>query len=159
MSPQHDLHFDGDEGLESLVAGFERGDAPSGGFTHQAHIAVALVYLHRYGLDGAIERLRETLLAFLERSLGDATAARVKYRETVTGFWLRLLDAELAHSEQGPALFARVNPLLDRYRDASIIRLYYSAERLDSDEARATYLEPDLKPLPPRPARAETSRS
>ena len=144
-----DLTFDNDSDLDALVAAFERGDAPSGGFTHQAHLAVALTYLDRHGLEGATERMRSGLLSFLQRAFGDRTAAEVKYRETVTVFWLRLLAAELASTDASRPLHERVNPLLARYRDAATIRDYYTQQRLESDEARQRFVEPDRKPLPP----------
>lgn len=148
MSGRADLRFDSEAALGDLADTFERGEVPEGGFSHQAHLAVALTYLDRYGLDGATPRMRAGLLSFLERNLGDAVAARVKYKETITVFWLRLLAAELASTDPGLPLHERVNPLLARYRDASIIRSYYSSERLDSDEARGRFVEPDLRPLP-----------
>lgn len=148
MSVRADLRFDDDDALDDLVAAFERGEVPEGGFSHQAHLALALAYLDRYGQEEALRRIRSALLAFLERAFGDATAARVKYRETVTGFWVRLLASELSRTDPQLPLAERVNPLLERYRDASTIRRYYSAARLDSEEARQRYLEPDLQPLP-----------
>ena len=149
MSARPDLRFERDAALDDLVAAFERGDVPEGGFSHQAHLAVALCYLDRYGLEGALDRMRSGLLAFLERAFGDEAAARVKYRETTTGFWIRLLQRELDGADPRLPLFERVNPLLERYRDASTIHRYYSPERLDSQEARQRYLDPDLRPLPP----------
>ena len=148
MSSESDLRFESDAALADLVAAFERGQVPEGGFSHQAHLAVALLYLERYGLEGALSRMRSGLLTFLERAFGDAAAARVKYRETTTGFWIRLLARELAATDPQLPLFERVNPLLARYRDASTIHRFYSDERLDSEEARRRYLEPDLQPLP-----------
>jgi len=149
MSARPDLRFESDAALDDLVAAFERGEVPEGKLSHQAHLAVALCYLDRYGLDGALGRMRAGLLSFLERAFGDEAAAHVKYRETTTGFWVRLLQRELDRADARLPLFERVNPLLERYRDASTIRRYYSAERLDSQEARQRYLEPDLQPLPP----------
>lgn len=148
MTPKADLRFDSDAELNDLVTTFEGGGTPEGGFSHQAHLAIALAYLARHGLDDAVSRMRAGLLTYLERNLGDATAARVKYKETVTVFWLRLLAAELASTDPALPLHERVNPLLARFRDASIIRSYYSPDRLDSDEARDRFLEPDLRRLP-----------
>ena len=148
MHERTDLVFGTDAELDALVDAFERGEAPAGGFSHQAHLAVALTYLDRHGIDGATERMREGLLSFLQRAFGDRTAAEVKYRETVTVFWLRLLAAELASADASRPLCERVNPLLARYRDAATIHSYYTRERLESDEARRRFLEPDRKPLP-----------
>ena len=147
MAPLPPL-FDSDEAIATLVRDFERGQAPDGGFSHQAHLAVALAYIDRYGTEGATEHVRDGLLHFLELALGDPVAARVKYRETVTVFWVRLLAAELAATDPSLPLHRRIAPLLERYRDASTIRSYYSTALLDSDEARERFLEPDLKPLP-----------
>ncbi len=140
--------FDSDAALAGLVDDFEHGIAPEGGFSHRAHLAVALAYLDRYGEEGAIEHMRAGLLRFLELALGDPVAARVKYRETMTVFWVRLLAAGLAGTDPALPLHRRIAPLLERYGDASVIRSYYSQERLESDEARTRYLEPDLRPLP-----------
>jgi len=146
--PGTSLIFPDDDAIDALVSAFERGRAPEGGFTHQAHLAVALAYIDRHGTEGAIDHVRDGLLRFLELALGDSIAARVKYRETVTVFWVRLLAAELAGTDPSRPLHERIAPLLERYRDASTIRRYYSSERLDSPEAREGYLEPDLQPLP-----------
>lgn len=146
-----DLSFADDAALDALVDAFERGESPAGGFSHQAHLAVALCYLERYGLPGATEHMRSGLLAFLRRALGDDTAARVKYRETITVFWLRVLAWALAPEDATRPLFERVNALLPRYRDAHLIRDYYSEARLYSEDARERFLEPDIKPLPPAP--------
>ncbi len=149
MNDRPDLTFDNDVDLNDLVAAFERGHTPVGGFSHQAHLAVALTYLDRYGLQGATEHMRAGLLQFLEHALGDRTAAEVKYRETVTVFWVRLLAAELASTDRSRPLHERVNPLLARYRDAATIREYYTQQLLESEEARRRFVEPDRKPLPP----------
>ncbi|MEJ2665861.1 MAG: hypothetical protein P8Z81_01980 [Deinococcales bacterium] len=148
MSGTGALRFADAAELQALVDAFERGEVPAGGFSHQAHLAVALAYLDRYGLDGATQRVREGLLHFLRRALGDDVAAQVKYRETITVFWVRLLAAALADSDPALPLVERVNPLLERFRDSSLIHRYYSAARLDSAAARSTFLEPDLRPLP-----------
>lgn len=145
---EHPSPFDSDAAISDLVRDFERGVAPEGGFSHRAHLAVALAYLDRHGEEGAIEHMRAGLLRFLELALGDPTAARVKYRETMTVFWVRLLAAGLAGTDPSLPLHRRIAPLLERYRDASVIRSYYSPARLESDEARTHYLEPDLRPLP-----------
>lgn len=149
MSDRIDLRFETDADLDALTAAFERGDAPAAGFSHQAHLAVALTYIHRHGIQGATERMRAGLLNFLERAFGDRAAAEVKYRETVTVFWIRLLAAELAASDASRPLHERVNPLLGLYRDAATIGEYYTQQRLESDEARLRFVEPDRKPLPP----------
>lgn len=143
-----DLRFADERALDALVHAFERGQAPPGGFSHQAHLAVALTYLERYGLEAATERMRRGLLAFLRRALGDDAAAAVKYRETITVFWLRLLASALAREDASRPLVERVNALLPRYGDAGLIRDYYSESRLYSEAARECYLEPDLMPLP-----------
>ena len=64
--------------------------------------------------------------------------------------WLRLLDAMMrAHGPgQGPAEFLDAQPyLLNRL----LLRLFYSRGRIMSAEAKRTFVEPDLAPLPAAP--------
>jgi hypothetical protein len=91
-------------------------------FDHAAHLRLALDYLAAApSLETATARMAETLQ-------GKAAAAGhpEKYHHTVTVFWMR----------QVAALLNKELPLE-----------YYSRERLQSDEAREGWVEPDLKLL------------
>jgi hypothetical protein len=69
-----------------------------------------------------------------------------KYHETITRFWVELVTRAVdAHA------VASFDELLDRaphLADKTLPQRHWSASRLASAEARATWVEPDLLPLP-----------
>ena len=128
--------------VRALVADFEAGALPLEAFDHRAHMAVALAYLEDAPLDEATENMRAGLTRFL--------AAHGKpdgYHETVTVFWMRLLD----HLARGPFahldLDARAAAIADAWAPRKPLQAHFSPERLAGD-ARTTWVEPDVRPLP-----------
>ena len=69
-----------------------------------------------------------------------------RYHEAITRFWVVLVKEFLRHS---PAveLAAQVNALIRCYPEKDILFEYYSRERVMSDEATHTWVEPDLSSL------------
>jgi hypothetical protein len=124
-----------------LTRALERGEIGSENFHHSGHLHVAWVYLaESSSVQQAANKMRETLRRF------SAAAGRPqKYHETITLFWLHLLSHAYARS-RGERLeeIVHANPQL---LEKNFPLAYYSAERLFSDEARTSWLEPDLKPL------------
>jgi hypothetical protein len=118
-------------------------------WTHEAHLAVGLWHVVRYGREEALVRLRAGIRA-LNESNGVANSATGGYHETITGAYVRLLDAFLAARPAGgadslqdgcDALLA--GPIADR----KILLRHYSQGLLMSPHARAEWVEPDLAPL------------
>ena len=66
---------------------FENASIPASEFTHAAHIAVALSYLNSFSPDAALERMRENI-----RSFAAHHHVTNLYHETLTTFWIRLLE-------------------------------------------------------------------
>lgn len=124
-----------------LTRALERGEIPKERFHHASHLHVAWVYLTESSSTGeAANKMRDTL-----RRFAAAAGKPEKYHETITLFWVHLLAREQAVSRvkrleevvyANPQLLEKNFPLA-----------YYSAERLFSDEARASWIEPDLKAL------------
>ena len=100
-------------------------------FGHQEHLKVAWTYLHLYGYDSALCRMREGLLRF------SAHHNRSGYNETITVFWMRNLQA---HCGEDPVeVLQEANKLL--------LFRHFSRERAMSEEAKRQWIEPDLMPL------------
>ena len=119
---------------DELVAGFEAGslaDCP-----HAAHVRLTLVYLPRHGRDDALRRLMDGL-----RRFATVKGQPGKVHVTMTRAWVDLIDAaRRRHPELLPATLIEACPdLLDR--DA-LLR-FYSADRLNSAEARTGWVPPD----------------
>lgn len=87
----------------------------------------------------------ERLACLTIRHAAELSGSPGKYHATVTMFWIRLLD-HLRH--QHPDV-SSVDEMLEQYPplgDVTLPRSHWSD--LDSEEAKAHWVEPDLIPLP-----------
>ncbi len=123
---------------EELIARFEAGRLD--GLPHADHLRLGLLYLARDDRAEAVRRLADGLLLF-------ATMKRhpEKFHVTMTRAWLELLDA--ARATQPGSSPSDVIAAWPGLLDPKALRQFYSAERLDGDEARTSWVEPDLAPL------------
>jgi len=108
-------------------------------FHHCDHLAVAVVYLYSANIETAMDRMR----ASLKRFAAHHNVAGL-YHETLTRFWLRQVDQRLDRSK---CLNRSVRAIQEQLSEKNLAFDYYSRERIDSKEARETWLEPDLKEL------------
>jgi hypothetical protein len=122
-----------------LTRALERGEIKD--FHHASHLHVACVYLaESSSVEQAANKMRDTLLRFAA-----AAGKPEKYHETITLFWVHLLSgAHATGRAEGLEDIVHANPQL---LEKNFPLAYYSAERLFSDEARTSWVEPDLKPL------------
>ena len=125
-----------------LAKRMESGDFPNAEFHHEQHLQLAWHYLRTYERRAAIERMRATI-----RNFAGGLGHPEKYHDTATIAWMRLVEAALRCSPQigDFAAFLTAHAWL-RGRDALLA--FYSQERLDSPQARAQWVDPDLRPLP-----------
>jgi hypothetical protein len=122
-----------------LARALERGEIKD--FPHASHLHVAWVYLSESpSVQQAANKIRRTL-----RRFAAAAGKPEKYHETMTLFWVQVLSQAYAVS-RGERLedIVHANPQL---LEKNFPLTYYSAERLFSDEARISWVQPDLKPL------------
>jgi len=133
-----------DEGLnrtKKLVRQFERCRLPLDSFNHREHLAVALFYLTKMPVQEAVHQFRTAILRFIKHY------NETGYNETITMFWLNLIARFLMKSEQTRPFTDMLDELLESYSDSHLIYSYYSKDLLMSDEAKAAWIAPDLKPL------------
>ncbi len=113
---------------------------------HRDHIKLAYLYLVDYPFDEALARIRTGIQAHnATHQVPDSRTAG--YHETITQAWLRLVQfvlLESGHSDNADA-FCDAHPELSQPK---ILRLYYSRERIMSQEAKTSFLGPDLAPFP-----------
>jgi len=128
-----------DSEVLTLVDRFERCLLTKEEFHHRDHLTVAVVYLYAADLETAMDRMRTSLKRF-------ATHHNVPklYHETLTRFWLLQVDQRLDRSE---CLNQSVRKVREQLSDKNLALGYYSRGRIDSKQARETWLEPDLKEL------------
>lgn len=124
---------------EELLKGFEACHLPSGGFHHREHVRVAWLYLRRYSLPEALARFSEGL-----RRFASAHGKPGLYHETITWAYIFLINERAARPDAAQTWdeFARANPDLLDWK-ASILKSFYSEERLGSEAAKRMFLFPD----------------
>jgi hypothetical protein len=134
-------NFTSDAEVTALVEAFERAGIAASEFTHGAHIAVALSYLADLSLADAKARMREKLLHFTAHHQVDL------YHETLTTFWMRLLDHLAKNHYAGVPLWRRINLIVARWGTAAPVEAHYSRELIKSKAAREGWIPPDRLPL------------
>lgn len=129
-----------------LLRDFEARTLPHGRWNHAAHLTVALWHLLQYDWPEAVTRVRAGIQR-LNEAHGVVTTRERGYHETLTIFWLRHVRAflERGYNEARP-LVPLANELIAR-SDKHLPLAHYTRELLYSWEARAGWVEPDLKPL------------
>jgi hypothetical protein len=148
--------FESNAEVAALVEAFETATIPSSEFKHAAHIAVALSYLAKLPPNEALARMREKLRHFAAVHHVDNL-----YHETLTTFWMRLLDHAARtynvdpprrRSPQRPKadlpLWRRINLIVARWGTSAPVVAHYSRELIASKGARETWVPPDRLPLP-----------
>ena len=130
-----------DAEINALVAAFESCSFHPSEFKHYQHLAVAFWYVSHLPFDEAAERMKGGI-----RRLA-ATYGKMGYGETVTVFWLKIVQGFFASADPADSLATRANKLIDKYGNPKLIFDYYSADLLASPEAKAAWVEPDLKPF------------
>jgi hypothetical protein len=132
----------GPEECEAFLEEFEAGSVPSSEWTHEAHIAMATVYLARYG-DSVLPHTRAALRNHLlsrGRPIG-------LYHETLTIFWLAVI-AEAMRAQQTLRLHEIVCNNCAAFKSQSKLHeRYYSFDVFNSTEAHERWMPPDLLPL------------
>ena len=126
----------------SFRAAFEAHAIAPSQFNHEAHVRLAYVYLADHDVESAVRRMREALLDFIEHN----GIPRSKFHETITRAWVLAVRHFMDRSASSSATdFLAKNPEL---LDSKIMLTHYSASVLFSSDARMSFVEPDLDPIP-----------
>jgi len=112
----------------AFIQALERGTLPKEQMDHRAHIRLAMIL-----------RDSPARAAGILRSYTAMVGQAARYNETLTLFWMKLVALQRGSLDE-----LMRSPLAD----PSLPSRHYSDELLWSDEARARWVEPDLRPLP-----------
>ncbi len=128
--------------IEEVVRRFESCNYQPEEFSHARHLTVAAWYFLHSDPKAAGERVRAGLQKFIRHH------GKNGYHITMSEFWLRFVKKTL--QEIGPEgdFVSRVNQVVERLNNKSLIYEYYSREQLDTPEAKAAWIGPDLKDIP-----------
>lgn len=131
---------------EEHLRQFEDQSLPLEHWNHRAHLKVAYLYLLRLSFEEALGRVRAGIRAY-NAAHGIVDSPTGGYHETMTCAWFQLVHTTLR--QFGPAASA------DAFFDAQsqlngkrVLLLFYSRDLIMSAPAKASFVAPDLAPLP-----------
>lgn len=70
------------------------------------------------------------------------------YHETLTAFWMRLLDHVAGAVDPGLPLWRRINLIVEDWTKRRPVEAHYSREVIKSQAAREQWVSPDRLPIP-----------
>jgi hypothetical protein len=127
--------------IEQVARNFESCITGKDNFSHHDHLAVAVWYL-RQDERQALDLMRASLHRFL-----DHHDCRANYHETLTRFWILLVQRTLADVAPNLPILEATNAVVSQLKDSRIVFEYYSKELVESAAARERWVEPDLRSL------------
>jgi hypothetical protein len=135
--------YESEDDVLKVVRGFENCTIAADDFSHCKHIAVAAYYVETAGMKRALEEMRSGLIRFLIHYGVDLE----KYNETITLFWLKLVEKFLAQLSHELSLAQRITATVNHFSNSKLVLEYFSEKRLHSGEAKKNWIEPDLRKL------------
>ncbi len=140
--------FTTDSELAAIAEGVIARTLPKRDWTHAAHFAAAVwIVARRPDLDA--ERDMPGLIRAYNEATETPNTDTGGYHETITQASIGAVRAHLASLPPETPPFAALNALLAAaYGDKHWLLAFWTRERLFSVEARRTWVEPDLAPLP-----------
>ena len=97
-----------DAEIEHVVRSFETCETDKDGFKHRDHVIVAIWYVETLGREAALERMRSSLMRFLDHHGVDSK----KYSEEVTVFWIDRVAQKLNELGREVSLVEKCNRIV-----------------------------------------------
>lgn len=131
------MKYTNENEILKVVESFENGTISREDWKHAEHLAVGLFYVRNNDFDTALGKMRVGIFNLLD-AFGVDRTKEDPYHETLTHFWLKLLD-ENKNSEK--SLFENCNEIIEKFDKDHPLK-FYSRELLFSDEARQHFINP-----------------
>jgi hypothetical protein len=126
---------------EAVLRAFEASQLDPAKFHHADHIRLAWLCVERYGAHEAEGKLLDGLRRFAQRA-----GVPQKFMYTTTVAWARLV-ATAQEASPTAINFSEWIQSHTELLDRNLLTRYYSPGRLETEEARSGWVEPDLAPL------------
>lgn len=130
---------------DELITAFEGCAIRPDDWHHREHVRVAWVFLCRHSFDEAVERVRSGIQR-LNAANQVPESLTSGYHETLTVAFMHVIASTIRHcgAEIDSRTFVDKHPHLQR----SVLRLYYTRERMLTPQAKQSFVTPDIAPLP-----------
>ena len=129
---------------DDFLAMFERGDFSGDAFPHRAHLRMAWLYVTSLGPEEAIRRAAAGI-----RNLAQRNGRPGLYHDTLTRAWVYAVAAGIAHCPPRASADSSTSARNCSTSTCSSTTLSRAAR---GPRARATWVAPDLKPIPGAPS-------
>ena len=142
------MKFQTEQEIDEFLESLEAGTIPKEAWTHQAHLAIAGVYVWREIADAdgaALPRLRFGILS-LNRRHGTRDTIESGYHETLTVFWVSIVR-DFCSRNQSMSRLQAINEMMETL-PSSLFKQFYSFDVVKSPLARERWVGPDLLALP-----------
>lgn len=103
--------YSSEDEIENVVRGFETCQTDKSEFKHRQHLTVAVWYLQTLDTKAAVERMRTSLLRFVDHH----GVPREKYSEEVTVFWIELIRQKLNELGGDLSLVEKCNRVVEEF--------------------------------------------
>ena len=111
-------------------------------FGHYEHLRLAWLVIDRHGPEAAAGIVGDGV-----RSMAAAYSKPALYNETITRFWVRVL-AHVREARSGLGTVDEAIAAAPLLADKNTVLRHWSRTALFGPDARARWVEPDLRPLP-----------
>ena len=125
-------HYQTEAEIESVVQGLESCTTGKDDFPHRKHLTVAVWYLRQGTVEQAFEKMRSSLLKFLDHH----GIGRGKYKEELTRAWINLVQSELEQLDPNLSLVTTTNLVIDRLSDVQAVFARYPNNLALQSEAK-----------------------
>lgn len=129
-----------------FLTAFKDCSLPFEQWTHRAHVRVAYLFAATHDLASAVDQMREKIKAY-NKATETLEAIDRGYHETITQAFMRLVFA--ANAQTGP--HGSSDDFCDSHPELlskQTLLIYYSRGHIMTMDAKAGFIEPDLRPLP-----------
>ncbi|MGH9930697.1 MAG: hypothetical protein ACREA9_15925 [Pyrinomonadaceae bacterium] len=103
-------HYQTEQEIEAVVAGFENCTTSKDKFTHSSHLTVAAYYLCTSTPVETLEKMRFGLLRFLDHH----RVGRAQYSDLVTWAWIKQIQNVIQQMDDESSLVAVTNAVLEQ---------------------------------------------
>jgi len=100
--------YESEAEIESVVRGFETCETDKTEFRHREHLTVGVWYVHTLGRNAALDRMRASLMRFLDHHGVD----KKKYSEETTVFWIERIAEKLSRMGPEVSMVEKCNAVL-----------------------------------------------
>lgn len=135
--------FETEEEIMAVVRAFEDASISRDAWKHAEHLTVALYYLSHHDMETATAKMRAGIFKLLTEGFGLDLAKEMPYHETLTIFWMRVVD-DFRITKNGASMVNKTNELITSYDKDYPLR-FYTRELLFSDAARAAFVDGDIQ--------------